>query len=336
MRSLTLQAALVTSLLCLGAAACGDKPAQPQPSSHPAPTQPPTPPPSAKPSASATASAAPSASSALSAIPIPSAGPSGPVKWADFGGPEVKSPVKEGQKAWAAIPVSAGWDTLKLSLHEVSRIEGETVVVFSIDGVDYFVPAAFVVPAEPAKDLAMGDAVMASAYGTRVFGRVTALTPKLKVKFRFAVAVEEKEFDASEVSKLDATLHFGAPILFKEEREGVLSKDAKLRTGQFVSTDEGRTWVLGLAGKPQRVAANAVQPMDVRQHKVNDKVWVTRSDEVTPGLVQEVLDDGVRYRVKLENGDEATATLDQVTVPLSGVTLPPAPTGSSTPNDPQH
>lgn len=253
------------------------------------------------------------------------------MKWADFGGPEVKASVKEGQKAWAAIPVSAGWETLKLSIHDVTRIEGESLVVFSVEGADYFVPAAFVVPAEPPKELATGDAVMAAAYGTRVIGRVTGTGPKIKVKYRFAAAVEEKEFDPAEVSKLDATLKFGAPILFKEEREGLSAKDAKLRPGQFISTGDGRTWVLGFAGKPQRISAQTVQPMDLRQHKVNDRVWVTRSDELMAGLVQEVQDDGVRYRIKLESGDDATATLDQVTVPLSGVTLPAPPASSASP-----
>jgi hypothetical protein len=272
----------------------------------------------------------------LSAIPIPSAGPQGPVKWADFGGPELRATVKEGQKAWAALPVSAGWETLKMSLHDVTRIESETVVVFGIEGVEYFVPAAFVVPAEPAKDLAVGDAVMASAYGTRVFGRVTAAGPKVKVKFRFAAGVEEKELEPTEVFKLDGTLKFGAPVIYKEDRDPSTGKEGKLRPGQFVSTDEGRTWVLGNAGKPQRVPATAVQALDIRPHKINDKVWVTRIDEITSALVQEVLDDGVRYRVKLENGDDATATLDQVSAPVTGVTLPAAPASSATPDAPPH
>jgi hypothetical protein len=259
--------------------------------------------------------------------------PQGPVKWADFGGPELKAPVKDGQHAWAVLPVSSGWDTLKFSLHDATRVE-ESQVIFNIAAVDYFVPAAFVSPAEAPKDLAVGDAVMASAYETRVFGRVTGLGPKVKVKFRFATSIEEKEVDPFELLKLDGTLHFGAPVLFKEEKEGLSSRDAKLRPGHFISSDEGKTWLLAFAGKPQRVTAASVQPMDLKQRKVGDRVWVTRQDEVVPGLVAEVQEDGVRYRVKLDNGDESTATFDAITSPISGMTPPPAPATSASAGPP--
>ena len=322
---------LVPALLWTGAlSACGDKPTPiPQPNPLPVVTQAPA---SAAPIASA--SAEPSASASSSALAIPSViAPQGPVKWADFGGPEVKSPVKDAQHAWAVLPVSSGWDTLKFSLHDATRVE-DTQVIFNISGVDYYVPAAFVISADAPKDLATGDAVIASAYETRVFGRVTAMGPKVKVKYRFATSIEEKEFEPHELLKLDGTLHFGAPVLFKEEREGLASRDAKLRPGHFISSDEGKTWLLAFAGKPQRVSAASVQPMDVKQRKVGDKVWVTRQDEVVSGLVAEVQEDGVRYRVKLESGDESTATLDAITSPLAGMTPPPTPATSASAGPP--
>lgn len=266
-------------------------------------------------------------------VPIPSVtGPQGPVKWADFGGPELKPTVKEGQRAWAALPVSSGWDTLKLAIYPVSRVD-ETTVIFGISGVDYFVPAAFCSPADPPKELSAGNAVMAGAYDTRVYGRVLSTGSKVKVRFRFAASVEEREFDSSDVVKIDGSLKFGAPVIYRDTKEGVRSKDQKLRPGVFVENEDGKTWVLAFAGKPLRLPAEEVHAMDVQTHRVGDKVLVSRQDEVVAGLVEEVQEEGVRYRVKLESGDEATATLDAVSGELPGL-APPAPSTSASAGPP--
>ena len=301
---------------------------------------PPPPAPSAKPvtptSASApvaSASAPASASASAIAIPIPSvAAPQGPVKWADFSGPEMKPSVKEGQRAWAALPVSAGWDTLKLAMNSVSRLDDSTVI-FSIGGVDYYVPAAFCVPAEAPKDLSVGAAVMASAFDTRVYGRVVSVGALIKVKFRFATSVEERDFEPSDVVKLDGTPKFGAPVVYREPKEGTRAKDLKLRAGAFVEADDAKTWLLGFNGKPTRLPSEDVHAMDVQTHRVGDKVLVARQEEVVAGLVEEVQEDGIRYRIKLENGEEATATLDAVSGEVPGM-APPAPSSSASPGPP--
>src|SRR5207248_2093870 len=126
-----------------------------------------------------------------SAPPIDSAlVPSGPIRWADFTGPFEKSKLTGGERVWVVMPVNTGWETLKFAEHDVARIE-ENEVIVRPRGVDVFVPTVFVSLAEAPKNIARGDAVMASAHDTRVFARVVATGKKAKVRFRFASNIEE-------------------------------------------------------------------------------------------------------------------------------------------------
>ncbi len=138
---------------------------------------------------------------------------------------------------WTAIPVSTGWDTLKLAVHEITRIEDSTVI-FRIEEADYEVPAAFVNEAEPPKDLAKGDAVMASAHDARVFGRVLEVGAKIKVRFRFASDNEEVEIEPAGVVKLDGHLRFGAPVRVSKTVE--IAEGAKVLKVQHPRANSSR------------------------------------------------------------------------------------------------
>ena len=71
-------------------------------------------------------------------------------------------------------------------------------------------------------------------------------------------------------------------------------------------------------GKPERFTASWVYPMSVGARKVGDKVWLVRQDEALPGSVLEVLDEDLRYKLKLDNGSETTASFESVTGAISG------------------
>jgi hypothetical protein len=305
-------------------AACGDDPPPPPP--QPASASQPAPLPPAS-SALTSSSGAPSASASASApLPIGSIeAPVGPRQWADFAGPIVKADIKPGVKAWGVMPVSAGWETLKFTLSDVKRTE-ENDVVFDVPTsatdtkpVEVFVPTAFTMEAKPADRLDRNDPVMVATSGARAFGRVLSGDTKtsLKVRYRFAGTTEEKDFDPREVVKLDGKLGFGAPVGYSETKDADKGERKVVwHPAQLVQIAEEKAWIVTGSGKPVRLEVSAVKPMGVQSiHRPGDKVWAVRGEELVPGELTEALDDGLRYKVKIE-GEEVTVSLEGVTPPL--------------------
>lgn len=263
-----------------------------------------------------------SASAGVSAMPAVSIDvPSGPVKWTDFSGPFGRSELSAGSAAWAVAPVSAGWETLKFSWGTVERVE-EKEVVFKLNGPDkaeIWVPSAFCAPAPKVDGLVKGDAVMVPARGSRAFARVTGVEgSKVKVRYRFAGDVQELEVESNMAIKLDGNLKFGAPVGFQDRAKGPGGED-KLDWfwGQLVNVAEEKAWLVTSTGKPRRVGLSAVKPLKLSvSPKVGDKVWAGRGEDLLPGVVSEVVDDGLRFKVKLENGEDTSASFDSVTTPL--------------------
>jgi hypothetical protein len=327
--------------------ACGDDPPPPAPT--PAASAPaaapsaPKPAASAAPAASAVASStapgadsasvagsaavAGSASAAGSSVPLPvgSAGaPPGTRSWADFAGPEVKVEFAAGAKAWAVLPVSAGWATLRFARLDVKGLEG-TQVVFSVssasggDGYDVLVPGAFTSPATAAEGLAKDDPVVVATSGTRAFGRVVSVDgAKAKVRYRFAGTEEEREVPTTDLIKLDGTLKFGAPVAYSEPKENPKGPVTKSwHPAQFVQGTEGKTWVVTAAGKPLHVPADTVRALDVRApRKAGDAVWAAPNDELLAATITEPLDGGLRFKVKLASGEDTTVSYEAVSSPL--------------------
>ncbi|MFO0619724.1 MAG: hypothetical protein U0414_44480 [Polyangiaceae bacterium] len=271
-----------------------------------------------KPSASAS-----SAASALAPATSSSADVArGPVKWADYPGPFDKITLKGGETAWCVLPVSVGWGTLEFSVRQVARVDGTWLVVKKGED-EFLLPPAFVQVAAPPTSLAKGDAVLVSAHETGLYGRVIEAGEKPKVRFRFGSSVEELEVDKSTLIKLDGRLAFGAPVLVQEELEDT-KKPAPVHAASFVSSGSGSTWVLLGGGKPEHYTPSWVHALNVvGPRKAGDKVWLIRQDDVAPGVVQEVLDDDLRYKIKLDNGSETTATYEAVTSPVAGTRASP-------------
>lgn len=270
---------------------------------------------SAKPKASASA-------------PVPVASidvPAGPRKWSDFAGPMIKAELAQGTKAWSVMPVSAGWDTLKFSLGDVKRTE-ENDVIFEVPTsatdarpVEVYVPTAFTSEAKAPEKIEKGDPVMVPSAGSRAFGRVLSGDVKstVKVRYRYAGTQEEKDFEPGQVIRLDGTLHFGAPVAYSESKEGEKGERKLVwYAAQLIQTAEQKAWVVTAAGKPIRMDLGSVKAMGVQSvHKPGDKIWAVRGEELLPAELVEVLDDGLRYKVKFA-GEESTVSLEAVTPPL--------------------
>ncbi len=272
---------------------------------------------------------APSASASTSAsAPLPIASievPAGPRKWSDFAGPMVKAELKAGTKSWSAMPVSAGWETLKFSLGEVKRVE-ENDVIFEVPSsatntkpVEVFVPTAFTLEAKAPEKLEKSDPVMIATAGSRAFGRVVSgdAKSKVKVRYRFAGTQEEAEFDPSEVIRLDGTMRYGAPVAYSLQKEAERGERKIVwYPAQLIQTAEEKAWIVTAAGKPIRVELNTVKPMGIQAvHKPGDKIWAVKSEELTPAEIAEVVEDGLRYKVKF-GAEESTVSLESVTPPL--------------------
>ncbi|MFO0547192.1 MAG: hypothetical protein U0271_02325 [Polyangiaceae bacterium] len=308
-----LSAALLTTFL-----GCGDAPVTKQPGSNA--------PPAAKSgasarrpkaSASAPAASADAPASASAAVVPTIAVPIdlGPVKWSDFSGPKVKSELLANSTAWVAMPVSQGWETLKFALVTVDHVDGDDVVVVGSSKQQVFVPAAFTFPAKTAETLAKGDAVLVSAKDSRAFARVVGTEGgKVRVRYRYAGDLQEVVVAANALRKLDGALHFGAPAAFSEVGETAGGNiKTTWRPVFFVHSAEDRTWVVTSSGRPIRVPSKNVKPLDVQViHKPGDKVWVTRGEEFKPASVSEVEDEGLRYKLRLDSGEDTSATFEGV------------------------
>jgi len=232
---------------------------------------------------------------------------------------------KPGDKAWSVMPVSAGWETLKFTLNDVKRTE-EDSVVFDVPSsatdtkpVEVFVPNAFTLAATAADRLDRNDPVMVATSGARAFGRVLSGDTKttVKVRYRFAGTSEEKDFDPRDVLKLDGKLSFGAPVGYSETKDADKGERKVVwHPAQLVQVSDAKAWIVTNGGKPIRVEASSVKPMGVESiHRPGDKVWAVRGDELVPAELIEAMEDGLRYKVKIE-GEEVTVSLEGVTQPL--------------------
>lgn len=278
--------------------------------------------PTLKPAASASAPA--SASAAVPAVSIEM--PKGPLRWTDFSGPILKPEVTAGDSAWAVLPVSVGWDTLKFAQLTVDRIDGDAVVFKGAteDKREVFVPGAFVTRAKPATGIVKGDTVFVAAKDSRAFARVTAVEDgKINVRYRFAGDIQELQLDPGSVVKLDGSLGLGAPVGWSEpgEKTGEPKKGepkkAEWHPAYFVQTAEDKTWVVTTTGKPVRVPNANVKPLAIHpMHKPKDKVWVAKGDALEEAHVLAVEDDGLRYKLKLSSDEEMSAPFEAVSTPI--------------------
>jgi len=201
--------------------------------------------------------------------------------------------------------VSGAWEAVKITIATALEVTDDAILVAQGDK-RYRVPGAFVARVTPATTLAKGDPVMASAKGTRVFGRIIdADLGKAHVRFKFAGSVDVAEIAADDLIEIDGSGFLGAPITVRDNKAD--------RSAQLVYLGKERAWVLS-GGRAYAVAPTdvTVSPTPVMFAK-GAHVVAMRADALTSAVVVEVLDEGLQYKLNWDGGDEtATSTFESV------------------------
>ena len=207
----------------------------------------------------------------------------------NFPGPKVPIKAKPGTKAWAAAPISMGWDSIKICQYDFVRADkDEGIFRFVSDSI--YVPSPFIVAATPASGLKKGDAVLVSTYVTNAFGRVVGVSgAKATVAFFFGGKVDKKDFALTEVLPMKGALTFGQPVGYRVGGEW--------KFGQLVYSDPKSSWIIGFVGKPAQVPTADVRPIKPRLFKAGDKAWAVWVSGFKPATISAVIDGGLGYKI---------------------------------------
>ncbi len=302
-------------LASLALAACGG-PAEQTPPNTPAATSAPAS--TAAPTASATASAAPVASATASAAA--NAAPAKPtLRFWGYDGP-AEGPAITGPRAWTAVPSGPADDRYRrvfISVEDfVKTANGENH--FRTARNDLVAPVAMAVNLAPPASLKKGDPIMAESANDSAIARVVSVDgDTVTMKYVFGDLVGEMEAPKSEVMPLDGTLRLGAPVAFK--REG------KWYAGRLLAKNAQDAWVAlhYTDGEPYvKVKAADVRAIDVTKVlKIGDKCVsdsaATAKNELLPGKITKVIEDGMFYEVTLEKSPTKwTIPFHRVSAPL--------------------
>jgi hypothetical protein len=236
--------------------------------------------------------------------------------WTAYAGPKMKATALTTKQVWAVVPVGYDFGLVKIALETYGAADGDEQRLDLFDKTQLWVPAALVKPAAKATALAKGDAVMVNVAAASGFGRVTAMkkgddgVTMVSFRYTWGSSVSESELPLDEVIRLDDKIAFGGPVATKEE-------DGRWGLGQVIYTDAKETWVITLSGPPAKVATKDVVAMKVaKPFTKGAKVSSYGSLGLEPGKVVEVLEDGLRYKIKHDSGKEETMSFDRVTAPM--------------------
>jgi len=230
-------------------------------------------------------------------------------KWEKFPGPKVKADIGDAKNVWCALPVSDGFDILKFGYKSVKKAEDNVVVVNGY--VPSHVPAAFI--HKPKEDLKLkkGAPVMVDEAAAGPLGRVLEAGDKIKVKYMFGSSVSDTSESPAQVWPLAGKVAFAEPVAYKD--------GAKWSYGRVAQTDKDKTWVITGSGHVKRVDTSSVKPLEINTiYKKGDSVWAVWVGGFKPAKVTEVVDDGVAYKVKYDEGseEEKTVGFGKVTKPI--------------------
>lgn len=289
-------------------AACG--PAEQKPAVAPAGT--------ATPSATAVATAAPTASATATADKTPPR-PAKPVlRFWDYDGP-AEGPAITGKRAWTAVPTGEATDRNRhvfISVEDFLRTDGKNNF-WSTHFNDLSVPIAMGANLSPPAALKKGDPILADSSNDSALARVVSVEgDTIKTKYVFGDLVGDLDVIKSEVLLLDGTLRLGTPVAFKS--------GAAWSVGRLIAKNAQDAWIALEYSDNQpyaKVKAADVRALDVAKVlKVGDKCiadypMVTRN-ELAPGKITKVIEDGLFYEVKLDKGSTWTVPFHHISAPL--------------------
>lgn len=235
----------------------------------------------------------------------------GPFHYPSYNGPTVALKV-DTPKAWGVVPVGRrdDWNALKFMLEKYERAEKNLIVLKHFDGSEYHLPGALVFPAKKVENIKKGDALVVDEAAASAFGRAISVDTdagRVKFLYEFGGSVTEDDLDLDSVIKLEDKLSFGQPVAWKAEDVW--------NTGELCGSDKEKAFVLDSSSRPQVVPTADLRVIKTSPLKKGQKVWA-RDVQFKPATIVEVLEDGLRYKVRWEG-----ATKDE-TVPYNDVTLP--------------
>ena len=213
-----------------------------------------------------------------------------------------------GKRGWSVGP----GDSWTISLYEFVRTDGTKNVFKGPPGEpDFAIPGAYTFPAAPARGLAKGALVLVPVEGSTTCARVLAASDaEIKVAYLFDTKRTEKALQPDQVLPLEGKLGFAAPVAYKPQA------DSKAWTlGTLVYSDGTNAWLQGAT----RVPVAQVKPVDVaRPYKAGDKVFAVLmdTDVFVAATVTKVVDDGLQYEVKTQDGATKMADACGVTPSL--------------------
>jgi hypothetical protein len=234
-----------------------------------------------------------------------------------FDGP-ADGPAITGKRAWTAIADGAAedrWRHVFISVESFVKTDGKNNSFTAPFG-DVVSPVGLAANLAPPAALKKGDPVLAENGNSSAPARVVSIDGEtVTMSYVFGELTGELEAPRSELLLLDGTLKMGAPVAFKA--------DGKWTAGQLLAKTAQDAWVAlhWVDNSPYvKTKAADVQPIDVtRLLKVGDKclsLGPMNKNELVPGKVTKVLDDGVFYEVKLDSGQTYRVPFHQVSPPL--------------------
>jgi hypothetical protein len=232
-------------------------------------------------------------------------------KFEGYTGPKASKSFANTPLAWVVRPAGddGSFENNRLDILPFLKVQGDEVIV-QMGKDELIVPQAIAHPAAAPAALQSGDIVLTNTSGGVTIAKVAAndkKTGQTKVKYVKDGAISETTISRQATLKLDGTLSFGAPVAFKDGATWV--------GGWYGGGDASKGFVA--MGKGWKVVdAKALKALKIGTlHAAGAAVWTKTSKGFEPGTVEEALDDGLRYKVKLKSGS-TTAAFDAVSAPL--------------------
>lgn len=254
----------------------------------------PKPTPASSASAASTAAAPPPGSAAP---PKPSAEPPAAAAdvfdWSKIEAPAMKATYKPGEKVWAVTPLP-GSETAIQILPAVVVESMDNDVSVRIGTRKTTVPTTMTRPRVAVGEIEKGTPVLAGNFYAANYARVVAAAANVTVDVSLPGRVTRRDVVRDAVLPLDGKLGFAAPVYFKDaeaERVGVLVYEGK-----------EKSYVADVTRFMKQVPTADLRPIPIgRSLKKGEKVRALAGTSLVEGTVDEVMGEGVLYRLSGPN-----------------------------------
>ncbi|MGM0597829.1 MAG: hypothetical protein ACQES9_12410 [Myxococcota bacterium] len=207
---------------------------------------------------------------------------------------------KKGEKVWSPVPVDNDWKIVNYSICDVKEIIGYNVLLKN-GKTEFKVPGAILDKVKKTKKkFKKGDAVLVNLGMSSEWGKVQKVKKtSLVVAFLWANEVERKVVKPEMVKILpDKKAVPGAPLIYK--------KNKKWKFGQLIYSIEGKTCLIGFAGKLEFIDNHNIHYQKYsRKFSLKKRVWIPWLNYLEEGKILKILPEGVGYEVLYFNHPRA-------------------------------